>query len=296
MVQNALTVKPDANVVYGDREEISALAKRIKTMLPGGEKLSDNESLALAQVATITRLNPFVGEVWYIPGKGPMVGIKGARRLENEDARNKNSYSWMQFDVLAPEDSGAPDPSKVFRAYKCTINDASATKLYLSLFHDALEMLRAAQSKDPYTEAKEICGPRPVWEGYGYSLTGESSRMNPDALARKRAEADALKKRVVLPFGTEISESDAAFIDAEVSEGPQWPEPEPTQEAQNMTGLGFGDAKVSDTMWEKWQRLCQKAENSEVFYPPDARETYTNKTLAKAYADLEAAFKAKKSA
>jgi hypothetical protein len=223
IAQNALAVKPDANVIYGDREEISALAKRIKTMLPGGDKLSDNESLALAQVATVTRLNPFVGEVWYIPGKGPMVGIKGARRLENEETRAKNSYSWMQFDVIAPEESGAPDPTKVFRAYKCTINDGNATKAYLAVFHDALEMLCAAQSKDPYLEAKEICGPRPVWEGYGFSLIGEPSRMNPDALARKRAEADALKKRIVLPFGMEVAESDGGYIEGEAYEAPSAP-------------------------------------------------------------------------
>jgi hypothetical protein len=147
-----------------------------------------------------------------------MIGIKGARRMENEETSKKGGYSWLQFDVIAPEDSGAPNPKNVFRAYKCTINDVNATKAYLSVFHDALEMLRAAQTKDPYMEAKEICGPRPLWEGYGYSLIGEPSRMNPDALARKRAEADALKKRIVLPFGAEVSEDEGGYIEGEAYE------------------------------------------------------------------------------
>jgi hypothetical protein len=239
MVTTEMTVRPDANIAYGNREEIDALAKRIKTMLPGGDKLSANEALALAQVATVTRLNPFVGEVWYIPGHGPMIGIKGARRMENEDTAKKGGYSWMQFDVIAPEDSGAQDPKKVFRAYKCTINDVNATKAYLAIFHDALEMLRTAQTKDPYAEAKEICGPRPLWEGYGFSLIGESSRMNPDALARKRAEADALKKRIVLPFGAEVSENDGGYIEGEVQDVASESVPEQANnEEQNLHDLG----------------------------------------------------------
>ena len=287
MVQNSLSVRPDANIVYGDREEISALAKRIKTMLPGGEKLSEPDALALAQFSTITRLNPFAGECWLIPGKGPMVGIKGARRMENEDMRNKGGYSWMQFDVIPPEESGAADPDKVFRAYKCTINDVNATKAYLAVFHDALEMLRAAQSKDPYLEAKEICGPRPSWEGYGFSLIGEPSRMNPDALARKRAEADALKKRIILPFGAEISDSENAPIDVEFTESPA----EPKTEAQLMTELGNGSDPVSQVMWDKWLKLCTRADSLNVFYSPEHRDTYTNASLSKAYSDLQKTLK-----
>lgn len=280
--------KPDADITYGNREEICALAKRIKTMLPGGEKLSDNESLALAQVATVTRLNPFVGEVWYIPGKGPMVGIKGARRLENEETRNGNGYSWMQFDVIAPEESGAPDPSKVFRAYKCTINDVNATKAYLAIFHEALEMLRVAQSKDPYLEAKELCGPRPTWEGYGFSLTGEPSRMNPDALARKRAEADALKKRIILPFGAEISESEAVDIEP-------MPELETTfkTETEIMNELGFRDTeatdeKVTDKAWDKWLALNNRAEKVNINYADHdvPRNQWTMTSLRNSYGDL----------
>lgn len=259
--------RPDADIAYGNREEISALAKRIKTMLPGGEKLSENESLALAQVATVTKLNPFVGEVWYIPGKGPMVGIKGARRLENEETRNKNGYSWMQFDVISPEDSGAPDPKNVFRAYKCTINDVNATKAYLAVFHDALEMLRGAQSKDPYMEAKEICGPRPVWEGYGFSLIGEPSRMNPDALARKRAEADALKKRIVLPFGTEVSPQDSDFIEGEITEVAK-----PESVAVSIPVPASSEAQIKDSPVQKvireYSYLCIRADAVKVPHEP----------------------------
>ena len=265
-----ITVRPDTNLAYGNREEISALAKRIKMMLPGGDKLAENEALALAQVATVTKLNPFIGEVWYIPGKGPMIGIKGARRMENESTKENNGYSWMQFDLISPEECGAPDAARVFRAYRCTINDVTATRQYLSLFHDALEMLRAAETKDPYMAAKEICGPRPTWEGYGFSLTGEPSRMNGDALARKRAEADALKKRISIPFGADIADTEtneAVVIEAT-------PQPEKHTTSENLAALGYGvDPKqptnkdipsVAD--WDAYLSLCQRAEKFDISY------------------------------
>jgi len=277
-MNNITPVRHDADLVYGSREEISALAKRIKTMCPGGDKLNENEALALAQVATVTKLNPFIGEVWYIPGKGPMIGIKGARRIENEETRKENGYSWLQFEIITAVESGAPQPEKVFRAYRCIINDINATKAYLAVFHDALEMLRSYQpneilkspmpSKDPYEEAKEICGPRPSWVGYGYSLIGEPSRMNPDALARKRAEADALKKRIVLPFGIEISATETEAITTTVVGVDPYVEPFPAEspklsatEEENLEALGFDD-KLSPIQKEilNYTKLCARAD------------------------------------
>jgi len=61
--------------VYGTTKELTEMANRFKTALRGGDKLQTSEAMALAQIASITGLNPFIGELWYIPGKGPMVGI-----------------------------------------------------------------------------------------------------------------------------------------------------------------------------------------------------------------------------
>ena len=291
MVTNAITVKPDADIAYGNREEISALAKRIKTMLPGGDKLSETDALALAQFATVTRLNPFIGECWYIPGKGPMIGIKGARRMENESTKDKDGYSWLQFDLISPEEAGAPDPSKVFRAYRCTVNDSTATNQYLAIFKTALEMLMAAGSKDAYADAKELCGPRPTWVGYGFSLVGEPSRMNLDMAARKRAEADALKKRILIPFGADIADTetnDAIIVD--VTPG----EPHKHTEAENLSALGYAPASEaqkpnypSEPDWMAYLSLCQRAEKVNVNYRNvDGRESVKAAELANLHANL----------
>lgn len=204
----------------GSREELTAYANRIGYMVKGGNKLNDNERMALAQVALATGLNPFIGELWYIPGSGPMVGIAGARKLDNQQVTAKGGYTWEESISVDPEEAGAsPEQVKnVAAAFRVEIHDSAATAQYQALFSDTLKMLRESGSKDPFAEAKEICGPRPVWYGYGFALSNESSRMSKPQLARKRAHADALKKRIVIPFGGQVSEHEAApgyDVDAE---------------------------------------------------------------------------------
>jgi len=204
----------------GSREELTAFANRIGYMVKGGSKLSDNEKMALAQVAMVTKLNPFTGEIWYIPGSGPMIGIAGARKLDNMQVTEKGGYTWEEYVPVDPADAGASteEIKNVAAAFRVDIHDSAATAQYQALFSDTLKMLREAGTKDPFAEAKEICGPRPVWSGYGFALKNESSRMSKVQLARKRAHADGLKKRIIVPFGGDVSDRDVApsyDVDAE---------------------------------------------------------------------------------
>ena len=204
----------------GNRDELMAFANRIGYMVKGGNKLNDNEKMALAQVAMVTKLNPFIGEVWYIPGSGPMIGIAGSRKLDNIQVSEKGGYTWEEMIPVDPADAGASaaEIKDVAAAFRCDIHDSVANAQYQALFISTLNSLRDAGTTDPFGEAKEVCGPRPVWSGYGYSLIKESSRMSKPQLACKRAHADALKKRIIVPFGGEISERDVApayDVDAE---------------------------------------------------------------------------------
>lgn len=205
---------------YGGRTDIVSLAQRIKIMVPGGNKLNDAEAQALAQVSIVTQCNPFIGEIWYIPGRGPMIGIKGARRHGNEQieqAGGKDAYWAPELIACTPEEAGAKDVKDVVGCYKCVITDSVSTGLFQRMFIDTVNSLRAAGSKDPVGEAREIVGRRPQWVGYGFSTASEQSRMNKQALARKRAEADALKQKFDIPFGAEVAAGDTA-IEAETSD------------------------------------------------------------------------------
>lgn len=191
---------------YGTKEELTTMAVRFKTALRGGDKLNNNELIALAQITNITHLNPFIGELWYIPGKGPMIGIAGARRLWNEKSAAGGGWSSVDIQPCTGQEAGyTGDVKDLAAAFKATAHDSAATAQYQKMFTETIKVMRESGSQDPFGDAKQICGPRPQWEGFGFSTVSETSRMNKTQLARKRAEADALKKCINVPFGLEVS-------------------------------------------------------------------------------------------
>lgn len=227
---------------YGDSLDVISLAKRIKVMVPGGKNLNDNEAQALAQVSIATNCNPFIGEIWYIPGSGPMIGIKGTRRhatQQIEDAGGRDAYWQSDFQPCSGEDAGYKgDIKDLAAAYKCTITDSVSTAAYQKMFLETVNALRSAGSTDPVGDAREICGKRPQWTDYGFSLVSEKSRMNKQALARKRAESHALQLKFSIPFGAKVAAGDDAvdagdWIEAKVQDSPNWQQaPEEWDESQ----------------------------------------------------------------
>lgn len=79
----SLTTQTDAAIVaWGDREAVIATGIRIKTMLPGGDKLSITHALAAGQYAVATGLNPFRGEFYaYTDKKGNLSIVDGYKAL-----------------------------------------------------------------------------------------------------------------------------------------------------------------------------------------------------------------------
>ena len=187
----------------GNRDEIVKYAQRIGYMVPGGSKLYDNEKMALAQIAYVTGLSPFTGEIWYIHEHGPMVGIAGSRKLANLEAKANGGYVWEEFISVSPEEAGAnaAESKDCAGAFHCIVHDTTADTQFQTRFMELLTSLREAGDKDPVGTARAIIGNKPVWEGWGFSTKAEKSRMNKIALAKKRAHADALKKKIVIPFG-----------------------------------------------------------------------------------------------
>jgi len=282
MATTAITRTDDKVIqTYGESGEILSLAKRIKIMVPGGNKLSDAEAQALAQVSLVTKCNPFIGEIWYIPGRGPMIGIKGARRHGNEqvqEAGGKDAYWTANFSIATPAEVGyIGDIKDLAAAWKVVIEDSVSTARYQKMFIETVNSLRSAGSSDPVGEAREVVGKRPQWIGYGYSTISEQSRMNKQALAMKRAEADGLKRKFYIPFGADVAAGDSAqevdsrdWIEAPVSETePRNPDP------------------IDDAAWDKWLALCYQAEKVEVPYALVNRETTTKSDLRAGYMELE---------
>ena len=188
--------------VYGSGGDIKTLAERIKLCLPGGSNLKGPEALGLAQLSVAYGLNPFNGEVWYIPGRGPMVGIKGHRKA----ARKQADY-WTEFVLLPPAEREGLDIPDNAVAYKCLIYRTDMIRQSA----EAIQMMHAAGMKD----AADRYAYRPT-VGIGYATPGEASKMKTDQRARKRAEAEALKVAFDLPFASETGNGErVGYVDAE---------------------------------------------------------------------------------
>lgn len=110
-----------------------------------------------------------------------------------EQSKAGGGFSFVEIVPCPPSETGATE-ADVVAAFKAIAHDSRATRDYQKLFTETISSLRAAGSTDPVKEVREILGPRPEWVGYGYSTKSETSRMNKTQLARKRAEADSLKK------------------------------------------------------------------------------------------------------
>lgn len=211
MSENKMVVsEKDTRIApWGNRNEIREIARRVQLMAPGGRKLNENEALALAQGAVAHGLDPFNGEIWYIPGSGLMAGVKGLRKA----ARNQiEGNFWPEFEqIMDPDERHAlliPDGALAFR---CILRDTETISAYSRSWKDMVA------NGVPVEVIPTIIGKRPYTEGIGYLKPGEKTRMDPAQCAMKRAEADALKRRFDLPFAIP-SEPNGEVVEAEWTE------------------------------------------------------------------------------
>jgi len=162
---------------YGDRDQVRELGSRIKRFLPNSEKMSAVDALSLAQLSIAHGLNPFIGDVWWIPKKGIMVGINGLRKT----ARRVSPYS-VDIQLMRTnerEEHDVPD-------------DAAA---YIARLFRGDIMAQMAAAKQPIFP----------FIGTGVCTKGESVPHTKSRawVARKRAEADALKAAYDIDFATD---------------------------------------------------------------------------------------------
>lgn len=204
--------------IYGKQQDLELMAKRIRELLPGGNKLTPPQALTLAQVSIVHGLDPFNGEVWFIPNVGLMIGIKGLRKKGHEQmAANGGGNFWTTFRELVDADERKrffiPDGSL---AFECRLFDSET----VLTFTDTIKALREAEI--PVTDALAIVGKQPYTSGIGVFKVGESTRMLPVECAMKRAEAAAIKRRFDVPFEIDV-ERDAAetYTEADYQPGAQ---------------------------------------------------------------------------
>ena len=212
--EKALTTQqpPSALDVYGSSDDIKRLARRIKLGLPGGDKLTNDEALTLAQIGLAHGLDVMTGEAWYIPGKGPMVGIRGLRKA----ARLQSNY-WPDLELLTVAEKAALGIPEKAIAFRCRI---FRTDMILQSAA-AIKAMREAGMAN----AAERYAYKPA-EGTGYWTPGENTKIAFNAgkaILPRDAEAWAARMIVGLLPATAledalgVTEADALDLRARIS-------------------------------------------------------------------------------
>jgi len=104
-VVTVMQPQPDLSLAeWGSRNDVVALANRIKSMLPGGEKMTNSQAMAVAQYAILTDANPFRGEVYaWTDWKGQTVLDDGYKLLVRWAKRKCDYSEWYSRMTGLPE-------------------------------------------------------------------------------------------------------------------------------------------------------------------------------------------------
>src|SRR3972149_7643407 len=198
---NALALLPD-------KQQLKQVDDRIKAMLPGGSKLQPGERFALAQIAVAHGLDPFNGEVWYIPNRGPMIGIKGLRKKARDQVQGN---FWIDFREIVDADERRRYGIEVGAlAFEARLFDTENVMTYCGMIE------RMTKAGIPWDAVKVMLGDKPYTSGIGVLRQSEQTKMERVQCAMKRAEADALKRRFDVPFGLTIE------ADVDPADAPEW--------------------------------------------------------------------------
>lgn len=234
-------------------------ARKVKMLLPYGDKLTDDNALALMAYSRLHALDPFNGECYFLvrekkddSGKvvsreelGVYPGIKGKRKKSKEQLANVDPQAWYKVDYEAadPGEIGIKVANDIALVIKATLRDSISGGRYIV---DTIKLKQAGLTK---AEIEDIIGKPPVWVGYGVVKNYELRyiKQTPLALAKKRAESDATNQRFDLPFANESLAEDIAPEFVEQLESGDDPNDEPIIEgeartvAENMNALGYDE-------------------------------------------------------
>ena len=221
MTDNTLTVTRQSISLITDAD--SDAARKIKMLLPYGNKLTDDNALALAAYSRLHGLDPFNGECYFLVrdkkdqqgnviGReelGVYPGIRGKRKLAKLQLQSIDPEGSYRIDylIVGPDAVGLkPQPGEISVVVQAELRDSQSTARYIA---DTIQLSKAGIDTDTI---KAIMGKPPVWTGYGVVKQSEVRyiKQTPIVLAKKRAESDATNQRFDLPFSDDALADDIA--------------------------------------------------------------------------------------
>lgn len=205
MSDNGLVIKKQDSLAEFDGERYSKMIGRLRHMIVGGRKLENHEIEALAGASLATNLNPFVGEIYYVPKVGPVIGKQGYARKAQEQLEYEAERAGYRNPVTITVEARPATEEEVGRpiaegdvAVHVTLTDSLSRSEWLGTL--------AKFQKDFGAElAVELVGRKaPSWTGVGVVEHMEKFKYDdskPELYARKeRAEKRATKQAMMKRF------------------------------------------------------------------------------------------------
>ena len=196
--EKALTkTNGNAPEVWGKSDEIDGIARRLRAMLPNGERLSKSQLYAAAQYAQLSGLDPFAAGFYAMPGGGIVQHYAVLVAWAQDKAPYSDRYMPLTDDER--QDHGVAAPETI--AVKCYVMrddraDVLATYLQAGMpFTEALDFLAAkgiglVTQADRTTKKGDPMDPPKGWTW--------------EKVAKKRALRDAIKQSHGVPTAAEL--------------------------------------------------------------------------------------------
>jgi hypothetical protein len=187
------TMSENSLILADDKDKLIDLGHQVKALLPGGQKLTDNQAVSVANYAALTKANPFRGEIYgYRDKNGQLVLVDGYKLLIRW-AKSISDYDEDYGDRLPVGVEGIIEGDIGYRITIMRHDRKKGIKQYIDL-------------GAPFKEAFDLVANKAV----GIVKANETRNAPPkgwswDEVARKRALKNVLNRAYPMPSIEELS-------------------------------------------------------------------------------------------
>jgi hypothetical protein len=238
-------------ILAGEKEQLQAIGHQVKTLLPGGSELTDNQAISVGNYAELTGANPFRGEIYgYQDKKGNLVLVDGYKLLIRW-AKKISDYDETYSERLPSGVEGINDGDIGYRITLLRHDKKSVIKEYVNLgatFREAYDLV--ANTAVGIVKVSETRNAPP--KGWSW-----------DGVARKRALKNVLNLAYAMPSIEELRQLNWEVNDTQTIPE-DWTEPEiynTTEEAERHAELAAQERQRQEkvaAMGDKERRTYNK--------------------------------------
>lgn len=247
----------DKSLILADEKEgLTNLGHQIKTLLPGGEKLSSNQAISLGNYALLNKANPFRGEVYgFIDFRGNLNLVDGYKLLVRW-AKSISEYDEQYSERLPVGAEGIEEGDIGYRISLFRHDKKSTLREYIELgatFKEAYDLVTS--------EAVGIVLKKETWSSKKNKAIDPPTGWSWDQVARKRALKNVLNQTYAMPSLEQLAK-ETWMVDGQETIPEDWAAPEIYQ----STGEAEAHARLAAQERERQEKVAEMDEAEKAVY------------------------------